>query len=228
MFTIAEALLLLATDDDKGTQVSTADSMEYGFTGAILSELTLMERIELQDEKVVVIDRTPTGVPYFETVLDEIENAMKPEKIEYWVDRLPFKMHNIKKEIIQSLVEKGILKEESKKILFVFNQKMHPEADGRVEQEIRSRLQRIVFDNETPDPLAGILLNLIKICNLTAEVFGEEKKETAEKRIEKIAAESEYDVAINKSIEQMEAAIMIATTTAISMTVINNTMPPNN
>ncbi|MFC3418739.1 GPP34 family phosphoprotein [Salinicoccus hispanicus] len=228
MFTIAEALLLLATDDEKGTQVNGADSIEYGLTGAILSELTLMERIELQEDKVVVVDRTPTEVPYFETVLDEMEKAKKPEKIEYWMDRLPFKMHNIKKEIIQSLVDKGILKEESKKFLFVFKWKHHPEADGRAEEEIRNRLQRIVFKDETPDPLAGILLNLIKICNLTAEVFGEEKQETAEKRIEKIAAESEYDVAINKSIEEMEAAIMIATTTAISVTVLNNTMPPNN
>ncbi|GAB3058762.1 GPP34 family phosphoprotein [Salinicoccus sesuvii] len=228
MFTIAEALVLLATDKEKGTQVSGADSIEYGITGAILSELTLMERVELQEDKMVVVDRTPTEIPYFETVLDEVEKAKKPQQVDYWVDRLPFKMHNIKKEIIQSLVEKRVLKEESKKFLFVFNWKHHPEADGRAEEEIRNRLQRIVFEDETPDPLAGILLNLIKICNLTAEVFGEDKKETVEKRIEKIAAESEYDVAISKSIEEMEAAIMIATTTAISMTVINSAMPPNN
>lgn len=228
MFTIGEALLLLATDNEKGTMVDTATAIEYGLTGAILSELTLMERIEVQDEKVIVVDRTPTEVSYFETVLDEIEKSKKPQKVDHWINHLVYKMHEIQKEIIQSLVEKGILKEESKKFLFIFNWKHHPEVDGRAEQKIRHRLHRIVFDGEIPDPLAVILLNLIKICSLTAEVFSEEKREIAEDRIEKIAAESEYDVAINKSIEEMEAAIMVATSTAISLTVLNTTMPPNN
>lgn len=63
MFTIAEALILLGTDDDKGTAVSSASSsLNYGLVGSILSELTMMGRIELKEGKVVIADDTLTEV----------------------------------------------------------------------------------------------------------------------------------------------------------------------
>lgn len=63
MFTIAEALILLGTDDEKGTAVSSASSsLNYGLTGSILSELAMMGRIELKDGKVILADDTLTEI----------------------------------------------------------------------------------------------------------------------------------------------------------------------
>ena len=72
MFTIAESLILLGTDDEKGTSVSSA-SLGYGLAGSILAELAMMERLSLEDDKVIIIDDTLTEVSYFNSVIEEIK-----------------------------------------------------------------------------------------------------------------------------------------------------------
>src|SRR5690625_3335967 len=121
MFTIAEALILLGTDDDKGTAVTSASSsLNYGLVGSILSELTMMERLELKDDKVVVIDDTLTDVSYFNTVLKEIKDDHKERTVEHWINHFAGNTKALNDPIYLSLVDKGILKEEEKTYFFVF------------------------------------------------------------------------------------------------------------
>lgn len=221
MFTLAEELLLLALDDDKGTVVSSAASIEYGLAGAILSELTMMERLELKDGKVTVAEGGSTDVSFLDDALDEIKHSEKSKDVKHWISHFADWKGVMKKEIIKTLVDKDILKEEEKKVLWVFNQTVYPTAFNRPEQEIRKRVNEAVFENGNPDARTAMLLNLIKSCSLVKEVFGKEKNDEASKRIEKIAEENNYSKAVKKSIEEMEAAIMIACTTAITTSVIN-------
>lgn len=113
MFTIAESLILLGTDDEKGTSVSSA-SLGYGLAGSILAELAMMERLSLEDDKVIIIDDTLTEVSYFNSVIEEIKADHKARTVEYWVNHFANNTKAVHDPVYLSLVDKGILKEEDK------------------------------------------------------------------------------------------------------------------
>lgn len=221
MFTIAEALILLGTDDDKGTAVSSA-SLNYGLVGSILAELAMTESIELKDGKVAVTDDSLTDVSYFNTVLNEIKEDHKERTVEYWISHFAGNTKAINDPVYLSLVDKGILKEEDKTYFFFFNTNVYPTVDERPEQEIRNHVNDVVFNNAETDAEIAMLLSLIKTCDLIEEVFGKERKKEAEKKLIEIIDNNEYGKAVNQTVKDMETAILIATTTVLTTTVIMN------
>lgn len=221
MFTIAEALILLGTDDDKGTAVSSA-SLNYGLVGSILAELAMTESIELKDGKVAVTDDSLTDVSYFNTVLNEIKEDHKERTVEYWISHFAGNTKAINDPVYLSLVDKGILKEEDKTYFFFFNTNVYPTVDERPEQEIRNHVNDVVFNNAETDAEIAMLLSLIKTCDLIEEVFGKERKKEAEKKLIEIIDNNEYGKAVNQTVKDMETAILMATTTVLTTTVIMN------
>lgn len=223
MFTIAEALILLGTDDDKGTAVSSASSsLNYGLAGSILSELAMTGHIELKEGKVVLADDTLTEVSYFNTVIDEIKEDHKERTVEHWINQFAGNTKAINDPVYLSLVDKGILKEEDKTYFFFFNTNVYPTVDARPEQEIRKHVNDVVFNNAEADAEIAMLLSLIKTCDLTEEVFGKERKKSAEKKLAEIIETNEYGKAVSQTVKDMEAAILMATTTVLTTTVIMN------
>lgn len=82
MFTIAESLILLGTDDEKGTMIHRAASkLDYGLVGAILAELIIEEKVSLKDDKVAIIDDSLTDIPYFDSVISEIKESKRQKKV---------------------------------------------------------------------------------------------------------------------------------------------------
>ncbi|ASN04805.1 GOLPH3/VPS74 family protein [Virgibacillus necropolis] len=222
MFTIAEELLLLAMDDEKGTVVfSASESLNYGLAGAVLAELTILERIELDDKKVVVINEEETGVMFLDSVLTEIKQSNKSRKVDDWVNRINYKMGQMRNDMIQLLVEKGVLKEEEKKILWFFNQNTYPANQEIPEQEIRNRVHASLFGDEKPNARTAMLLSLIKSCNLVDEVFSKDKKKEATRLMDKIIKNHDYGKAVNASIDEMQTAVIVACTTVVMVSTIN-------
>lgn len=222
MFTIAEELLLLAMDDEKGTVVfSASDYLNYGLAGAILAELTILERIELNDKKVVVINEEETGVTFLDSVLGEIKQSNKSKKVDDWINRINSKMGQMRKDMIQLLVEKGVLKEEEKKVLWIFNQSTYPTDKEIPEQEIRNRVHASLFGDEKPNVRSAMLLSLIKSCNLVDEVFSKDEKKEATKRMDEIIKNHDYGKAVKASIEEMQTAVIVACTTVVMVSSIN-------
>lgn len=223
MFTIAEAFALLGTEDDKGTTVTSASSsLNYGLTGSILSELAMMGHIELKDGKVVLIDDTLTDFSFFNTVIDEIKNDRKERTAEHWINYFANKPKAIKDPVFLLLVEKGILKEVDKTYFFFFNTNVYPTNDERPEREIKRHVNDVVFGDVEPDAKIAMLLSLIKTCNLTAEVFGKDRKKEADKKLTAIIENNDYGAAVSQSVKDMETAILLATTTVITTTVVLN------
>ncbi|ASK64099.1 hypothetical protein CFK37_19035 [Virgibacillus phasianinus] len=221
MFTIAEELLLLAMDDEKGTVVfSASDSLHYGLAGAILAELTILERIELNDNKVTVINEEKTGVTFLDRVLIEIKQSDKSKKVDNWINRISGEMGQMREDMIQLLVEKGVLKEEEKKVLWIFHQSTYPTDKEIPEQEIRNRVHASLFGDEKPNARTAILLSLIKSCNLVDEIFSKDERKEATKRLDRISKNNDYGKAVKTSIEEMQTAVIVACTTVVMVSTI--------
>lgn len=115
---------------------------------------------------------------------------------------------------------KGILKEEEKSFLLIFNDSVYPTVNDSPEENIRKVVNRIVFEDDIPDTRTAMLLTLIYTCDLSKEVFGNEKSKEAKQRIKRMMDNNEYGDAVTQSIKDMESAILMATTMVITTTVI--------
>ncbi len=81
MLNLMEELLLLALDDEKGKIIfSSSSALPYGLRGALLLELTLANKIDIVNKKLVVIDNTPTNNPLLNSALDIISDHHKEKK----------------------------------------------------------------------------------------------------------------------------------------------------
>jgi len=209
MLTIAEELLLLALDDEKGNIVfSAANSLGYGLAGAILSELTLEERITLEGKKVVITNDAPLEDKVLNRIASQIKDSAKSRSPRSWIERL--NKTELRKELLQRLVEKGILQEKEEKVLGIFTRRRYPESQGAPEHSIRTRIQECLDGSREPDARTTMLLGLIKACNLVGEIVPKKEKRVVEKQIEQMMKNNPYSKAVKASVDAMQAAIIAA------------------
>lgn len=216
MLTIAESLILLGTDDEKGTKLPEAGSkLDYGLVGAILAELTIQERIRLEDGGVSVINDSLTDIPYFNSVITEIKDEGRKRTVSYWLEKLSGRNDEINDPIYLSLVGKGILKEEGQSYLLIFNKNVYPTVDEGPEEDIKGMVSRIIFGNKKPGAESAMLLSLVYTCGLIEEVFGSDNKEV-EKRIKDMVENNEYGEEVKQSVEKMETEILSGVTMMVT------------
>lgn len=156
MLSLAEKLMLLALQDEKGSVVFSASSaLQYGLAGALVLELFFRKKITLAEKNIRVIDATPTGDPLLDQVLELISGLEKQKDPKHWIYKIDRKVKGIKNQITDALVQKEILRREEHRLLWVFHYSRYPTRNISPEQEIRQRIQNIVLMNHPPDETTG-------------------------------------------------------------------------
>lgn len=206
--TLAEELTLLAYDDDTGK--SKADMyLEYGIGGALLAELALRGAVTLAEKKVTVVDETPAGDPLLDDALAKIA-ASTPRRPQHWVDRLH---RGAKKATLARLVERGLLREESGKVLLVIPFTTYPAEDGGPEREVRQRLHDAVVVGTVPQPRTATLAMLVGACEMGKHVFPEVSRRDLKRKLNDLAAGDWAAAATKKVIDTIRAAVLTTVTT---------------
>ena len=135
---LAEDLLLLLTDDATGKLLLPAEQVDIALGGANLLELTLLERVSLDDEKhVVVLDPSSTG----DLVLDgalRVIGARQGRKPKAVVEPLG---ENLRTVLYARLVAEGVLRAQEKKVLGILPVHRWPTARAEHEERIRAQLR---------------------------------------------------------------------------------------
>ncbi|NBD38961.1 MAG: hypothetical protein GVY10_10360 [Verrucomicrobia bacterium] len=214
-----EELMLLALRDHKGTLAT--DNVEYVIAGAVLSELLLSGKIAVREQKkklIEVLETTPTGDAVVDEALTEIHEARRPATIQDWVSRLA-EIRNLKDKVARGLCEKGILRADEDKVLFLFTRKVYPEIDPGPEEAVIDRLYKAVFEREGDEPpRTVILLSLARQADLLKITFGKDKVKSKEDRIERLTRGELAGAATGEAIEAIQAALVAATVVPVIVT----------
>jgi hypothetical protein len=152
-------LALLVLDDSKGT--FEGSMYQYGFAGAIMSELLLQGYIEVTDDKESLVSvkvNKPTGDSIMDEVLGKVAESTKPRNMQYWVSQIAG-LKNLNQRIADQLCELGILSQTEGKVLWFFTRKIWPELDGSYEDAIRRRMVEAMFSGgKLPDDRTTVLI----------------------------------------------------------------------
>lgn len=216
MLGLAEELLLLALEDDEGKVSGAASgSLECGLAGAVLMELALADRVSLQSGKVMVSDASPMGDEVLDRALAKIKESSKDRDAEHWISG-GLDSGALKDELLDGLVEKGVLEREEHKVLWVIPTERYPERDGEPERELRERIRAVVLDGQRPEPRLAAIVALVGACNLTDEVFSDEERKQANERLEEISSEEVIGEAISGAVAQTQAAMQAAVMASVT------------
>lgn len=216
--TLPEQLLLLLLHDEKGKVVSAASlAADFALDGALLLELHQQGLITVDDEHVRLVPGAASDDPVLARALTSIQAQTKTRKLAWWVSR-PGKLHpKLRRRLQHRLAERGILREEEHHFLWLIPYSRFPEENPSPEDDLRAQLYRIVFEGDTPDERAAILLNLIHACDLAKEVFPDADRKATKKWLKEFA---EGDAVAKAVTDQVTAILVSVIITSVTTSIV--------
>ena len=149
MLSLYEEFFLISIDDDKGTVALCASTViSYGLVGAILAELTLQGKLCLEDERLIVLDGTPTGEEIMDDILATIAESDKPHKPIRWIRLMSGK--KLSKRVADKLAAKHIIQIEEKRYLWVIPYFAYPMQDASAKYWVKQHLREITLGGVAP------------------------------------------------------------------------------
>jgi Golgi phosphoprotein 3 len=166
---LAEGLYLIALDDEEGRLLAAAEkTITPGLISACIMELSMLKKITFENKKISVLDSHGTGNKILDDVLKDMKDG---EGVVDAVVRIAPKHKDFQHDLNELLVQRGILKKEATKLLWIPLSERMDNANYAFEGEIRKGLKNIVLKGAKASPAFVILLSLIADCGLLEEVF---------------------------------------------------------
>ena len=200
---IAEGFYLIALDDEEGRILAAAEkTIVPGVISACILELYLLNKIKLDGGNISVTDTIGTGNGILDNILKKLQTG--PSLIDQ-IKALSNKFKDIQEDLNALLVQRGILKKEETKLLWIPLSDRMDNTNYAFEQEIRNNLKAIVFKSAKPSAAFTILYSIIDDCNLLSEVF-KDKDELidAEKVGKEIVERSGVDADLANALVQLK------------------------
>jgi golgi phosphoprotein 3 len=208
--TILEEFLLLALNDEAGEFYSISrSSLDCATAGSVLMDLTLRRRIDNDLKNMFVVDSLPTGDDILDPVLQVMAVApvLTPHPIGYWLQHNAGEAESLREKALKRLEQRGILKREDKKILWVFGSRRYPIMHDKEVREVKLRILGVILRDDIPEPHDMMLTALANACGLFRHILTAHELEQATARIEQVAKMDLIGQAVAKSVVEIEAAI---------------------
>ncbi|MFO7734337.1 MAG: GPP34 family phosphoprotein [Candidatus Aminicenantes bacterium] len=208
-----EEIMLLALRDSEGTVVS-GTMYNFAVGGAVLAELMMEKRIEVEAVRkkkfARVLSSAPLGDPLLDECLAKIAGAKRRGELRTWVGKFA-QARGLKHRVAQGLADRGILRVDEGKVLGIFTRKIYPEVDPGPERGIVERLRRAIFqDGGEVEPRTAVLLSLAKSADLLKLVFDRKELKGRKERIARVVNGELTGKATQEAIQAMQAAVMVA------------------
>jgi len=217
--TIVEEFLLLALDDKKGNFVLDTLSLNYGLAGAILFELALQDNIRIDNRRLYTeADASGQKNQVLRTVVQFMEKEKKARRVKFWVQHLGRKSYVLRKRFLQELIDKGLLRHERKRFLFIPYHR-YPAVNDKPENDLRTRLRKIILEDVDADVRSVMLISLLRSCKLTRTLFASRKEyRQATRRIKQLTRDFEVTAAVSMVLREIQTAVMASVASASVVT----------
>ena len=186
--TLTQELILMLLNEETGYFHQVPGwHLNCALVGAVLAELSLRSRIDTDMESLFLVDASETGNPALDPILKEIAAESVQRNAQYWIERLAPRAESIIDSVLDRLVDLKILEYHDGDFWTLAPTVWHGKLYGRSEegtagQFIKTRISRVIFTDEIPDPRDVIIICLINTCDVFRFIF--ELDDEAEERIE--------------------------------------------
>ena len=201
MLCFAEEIYLLALDEKSGKVLPDIQEPVLGtvLIGAVLTELTFQKKISTDEENVYILDDKPAKSPILNEIWNIFRNSkQKKASIERVLQALMPHSSRLEELVLEQLMQKGILKEVDKKILWIFPDKRYPLIDDKEIVDVETRIRKLLMGNDKPDPKDAALVSLLHASDLFSKILCPSELERCEKRIRELSKMSDIGQIVDK------------------------------
>ncbi|WP_197523028.1 GOLPH3/VPS74 family protein [Actinokineospora pegani] len=215
---IAEDLLLLLLDDESGRVKPAGTQVDTGLAGAVLVELAGLGLVDVAGEgapaKKGRVVRRPGSPPEHQVLRGCYA------RIAEWEGREPGPVlaklaKGLRAEITASLVVRGLVREESRKVLGLIPTTRVFPRDADHEAQVRARLDAVLAGAE-PDHHSGALITLLHALDVLPRVLDVRDKKAAKRRAKELADGDWASEAVRKAVAQVNQAVLVAVASSSS------------
>jgi hypothetical protein len=202
--TLSEEVVLIALDDESGAGKMRL-GLDWAVAGATVIDLALARRIDVDDsDKIAVLNPEPLGIAHLDVELEKIVRggSMKVGK----VLRLTHK--SAQNGAISALVERGVLKQETKRLFGVIPVGRYPEAEGNAEAEVRGRLSAALLNGDEPDERTAALVSVLQAGKLGGKAFPDVDRKQMKARMTEISEGRAVSPSVRKAVLRTQRAII--------------------
>lgn len=213
---LIEKFTLITLDSKKGKFLIDSLSLNYGIAGAILLEMSELNKIAIKHKRLVLLDSKLTNDKIIDACIKIIQKSKKNRRTKYWINKIGNNSSGLKKLILNDLNSKRILKIDKSSFLWgLFSFYKYPQLNTKPVDEIKNRLRRIVLENEKPDLENVLLLSLMNSCKLIRILFINKKEhKSAKRRIKELTKNIEISEVVSQTLKEIQTAVIVATTSA--------------
>lgn len=224
---LIDELTLLALDDEKGSFIADFYSLGYALAGAIILELSLLEKIKIRDKKLSVLNSDTCEDHLLNYFLKKMKESKKEKSLQTWVEEIGGEEDHIKNTTVDKLIEQKILSRKEEKILWFIPNDKYPTINVKHENDLKKRLNNVLLNNRTAELKDVMLIGLIEMCSLQVEVFGKERAKEYKDRIKQFADSEQLSAHIGGAVKEIQEAFA-ALTVILAMSAITTTMISSN
>ncbi|CAI7975765.1 GPP34 family phosphoprotein [Frankia sp. Hr75.2] len=215
---LAEELLLLALDPEKGKPVnSSRAAVTVGMSGALIAELALDGRVELDGERFVPVWPAP-GHPLLAEASSHLDRMRGDRKVKRAADQiraLDKALDGTWDRVVGGLVESRVLARDRRRVL-LFPVTRYRVRQTRAREDVLRRVRAAASDGGSMDPRTATVLALSGPSRLLEVVAPERSgRDHARARIEAATRNTPVTPAVKKVLDEAAAA-MVAITAATS------------
>ncbi|WP_250029517.1 GOLPH3/VPS74 family protein [Paractinoplanes maris] len=211
---IVEDLMLLLLDDETGTPAA-AGTLYYTLGGAVLVELALMGRVEIDGSKVRAVGSDPLPDPLLQDAFDKV--AEKPRGAQTLLITIGSGLYE---PVIERLLEHGLIRREKKRVLGLFSMNQLPAADAEHEAAVRARIRAVLVDGEQPDTRTAALAALLSASGALPMLRPQLAwSGPVQQRAKELEQGNWGAAAVNTAVARTAAALAVSTA-AVAVTVV--------
>lgn len=191
--------------------------LQYGISGAILLDMTLEDRIELENKQLILKTAMVSADPVINEAVTLISQSSKPRKAGYWVRKLAMRHKKFKWQILNSLADKRVVRIEEKKFLGLIPYRKSFLMESYTRSNlIRQLKSEILAYTREPSSASMAIAGLIEACRMH-RILSDDREELRNIRaqLKKISKESPVSEVISQTIKQVQAAIISSVAAAI-------------
>ncbi len=211
MLRFAEEIMLLLLDDGDGTFVELpSHSLELALAGAVLMDLALEGRIDTDPERLFVVDTAPIADDLLAPTLQRIARSMVTYDARHWLRETASHAGEIRERALARLIERGILRREQGRFLWVFRTRRYPVIDDRQLQEVRLRIMALLRNDEIPDARDALIVALADVCGIFGTLLSAAELKTLMPRIRQIGKLDLIAREVTAAVREIESSLAYA------------------
>ena len=128
-----------------------------------------------------------------------------PQPAAHWLRLLA--RPELEDRVIARLVERGIVRSEERRLLWVFKTRVYPPASGLEEKEVRTRILALLEGNDIPAPRDALLVGLMRSSGILRRLLSATDYERLRERIDDLAQLEHVSRELSSTLTELQVAL---------------------